>query len=143
MTPKQIEKNVNRLDDEGIDASRVALLVEFKRGAQDRDQIVENIARGRGESKASVAKMLKGWKPAILIRAGAADSRLGDGDLCLTDGSSYEHSGEIGYWRPDELAWGTAQVIGEYGETVGEPDYETLYQQAENLGGRGGRSRYY
>ena len=120
----------------------MVLLVEFKRGAQDRDQIVEAIARSRGQSKASVAKDLKGWKPAILIRAGAAGARLGDGDLCLTDGRSYQSSGEIGYWRPDELAWGTAQVLDENGEPVGEPDYETLYQQAENLGGRGGR-RYY
>jgi hypothetical protein len=142
MTPKQIEKNVNRLDDEGIDAGNVVLLVEFKRGAHDRNQILEAIARGRRESKASVAKMLKGWKPAILIRASAAGARLGDGDLCLTDGRSFEHSGEIGYWRPDDLAWGSAQVLDVDGEAVGEPDYETLYQQAEELGGRS-RRRYY
>jgi len=135
MTPRQIEKNVNRAEEEyGVDASKVILLVQFKTGKQNRDDILRAIARGRVEPVAKVKKEMKGFVPAIYIHAGSVGYGLGDGDLCLSEGpgtGNCVQSGEIGYWRPDDLRWDTAEVIDVNMESQGEPDVETLVRVAE------------
>ena len=102
-------------------AKRLILAVPFKRGraseasgyAYDRGEMIARIARGRGESKAEVSKMVAGWQPGILIKAADAGMAAGGGPLVLITEGQYEQAGKTVYPRPDELRWEKAQIVYE------------------------------
>jgi hypothetical protein len=120
MGLREIKAALRRLENEGGDkaVAKLILAVPFKRGQSgyERSEIVGFIAKGRGESKAEVSKMVTGWQPGILIKAADYDYRPGEGDLALVTEGQFEHAGEIVYFRPDELKWNEAQIIDDGAE---------------------------
>jgi len=115
MSIRTIKTALARLTDKGGEeaARRLILAVPYKRGqAPERSEIIGYIAKNRVERVAGVAEMLKGWVPGVLIRAESYNSWPAEADLAmLQPGSSFEHTGEIVYPRPENLRWADAQII--------------------------------
>lgn len=146
MTPKQIMRAVNRLEDrEGINASKVVIGAAVKRGAAGtKADALKQIAENRGETLAEVKQSYgdTDWYLGVLIHAGSVESRITDADLILTDGYSFE-SVETITIRPSEIKWETAAVLDpETMEFTGDPDEDNLRAAAEASSTMRSRRRY-
>jgi len=145
MTPKQIEKNLEEVSNSyGENADKVVLLAKLKRGAGDsRREILQRIARQRGEPVAEVRKMLEGWVPGVLFRAESVRYYASDGDEVLTDGEQFESSGDTMTWRPEQINWSSVEVIDEESlEAEGPPTVDNLFKASEASGARRRRSSW-
>lgn len=102
----------------------IILIVPLKKGHYDREEILEAIARDRGESVAEVRKSLKGYSPAVLLRAEniVEGYYAFDADLALYDGGeSYEQSSHQVIARPDSLRLSDGAFVDQYAEVHRDP----------------------
>jgi hypothetical protein len=146
MTPKQIMRAVNRLEDqEGINAAAVVIGAAVKRGAAGtKADALKRISKNRGETL-DEAKTYYGdtdWYLGVLIHAGSVDSQFTNADLILTDGYSFEMVKTITI-SPSEIKWETAAVLDpETMEFIGDPDEDNLRAAAEASSTMRSRRRY-
>lgn len=102
----------------------IVLIVPLKKGHYDRDEIVEAIARDRMESVAEVKKALKGYSPAVLIRAENLTEGYYafDADLALYDGADdYYQSSHQAIVGPDSLRLSGGAFIDKYAAVHHDP----------------------
>lgn len=121
MTKREILKAVEQIRDCAGDktADKLILAVPLKKNkAEYRKDAIEAIARGDMEKPAEVRKMLKGYVPAVYVRASGLEYGLTEGDLCMLrvegrHADSY-HSGEVVYFHPStDLRLADAYVVDE------------------------------
>jgi hypothetical protein len=119
MGLREIKAALSLIQREGNekDVRHLIVAVPYKRGeAPERAEIIGYIAKERDESPAEMRKLLAGWRPGVLIRAESHNSRPAEADLAMLGDSSFEHTGEVVYPRPNELRWDEAQFIDGNGE---------------------------
>ena len=145
MGLREIKAALSLIQREGHEKAvrRLIVAVPYKRGeAPERAEIIGYIAKGRGESPAEVRKLLAGWRPGVLMRAENHNSHPAEADLAMLDDSSFEHTGEIVYTRPNQLRWDEAQFIDDNGEFWPLDQWEDV-AGAILYGSRGGRNPWF